>query len=122
MTADDFETHIRGLGFAVEIIADANGQRYSVVRDFELPNGSLKGRRCDVAIQRVETIPYVPPSAIHVRPLLVPMDPSDPLKTSASALGEDWQYWSRRFDHLPSPKNLWTHILTVLCDDRWPTN
>ena len=49
------------------------------------------------------------------------MSGEEPLKTMASGIGPDWQYWSRRYDHLPTPKGLWAHILTVLGDDRWPT-
>ena len=121
MTADDFEAFVRGLGLAVEVINGEDGNNYSVVRDFELPVGALRGRRCDIAIQRVDAVPYVAPSAIHTRPHLVPIDGSEPLKTMASGIGPDWLYWSRRYDHQPTPRDLWAHILTVLCDDRWPT-
>jgi hypothetical protein len=34
--------------------------------------------------------------------------------TQASGIGEEWQYWSRRFDHVPSLKGVWAHVLTVL--------
>lgn len=122
MTIHDFDAHIRDLGLTVEVISGVDGQPYSVVRDVELPNGALSGRRCDIAIQRTATVPYLPPAAIHTRPHLVPMDPSEPLKTMGSGIGPDWQYWSRRYDHRPTPRHLWAHILTVLCDDRWPTS
>ncbi|SRR6266536_608496 len=121
MIAEDFEIYLRGLGVAVEVITGQDDQRYSMVHDVELTKGALRDRRCDIAILRVETVPYVPPAAIHTRPHLVPMDSNEPLKTMASGIGPQWQYWSRRFDRPPTPKALWTHILTVLGDDRWPT-
>jgi hypothetical protein len=122
MTADDFDAYVRSLGYTVEVINDRNEATHSVVRAVVLPKGALKGRTCDIAIGRDGSVPFVPPAAIHTRPHLVPMDANEPLKTMESALGADWQYWSRRFDRPPTPQNLWTHILTVLCDDRWPTS
>ena len=122
MTINDFDAYVRGLGHTVEVAVGDDGQSYSVVRDVELPQGALRGRRCDIAIQRNEMVPYVPPAAIHTRPHLAPMIMKDPLKTQASGIGPEWQYWSRRYDHRPTPKDIWAHVLTVLCDDRWPTN
>ncbi len=120
MTVDEYEEYVRGLGYAVEVIGGADGNKYSVVRDFELRSGALRGRRCDIAVQRLEMVPYVPPAAIHTRPHLVPMVAKEPLKTMKSEIGPEWQYWSRRYDHRSTPRELWAHILTVLCDDRWP--
>ena len=121
MIADDFVLYARSLRYTVEVITGGDGQTYSVVRDVELPVGALRGRRCDIAILHNNMVPYVPPPAIHTRPHLVPMDGNKPLKTMKSDIGHDWQYWSRRYDHKPTPKALWAHILTVLCDNRWPT-
>ena len=122
MTIDEFDAYVRALGFTVEVINGDDGMTYSVVRDVELPKGALRGRRCDIAIQRNAMVPYLPPAAIHTRPHLVPMNGSEPLRTMESGIGPDWLYWSRRYDRRPTPKNLWSHILTVLCDDRWPTS
>ena len=117
MTIDDFDTYLRTLGLTVEVIQGNDGSHYTVVCDYELPKGSLRGRRCDIAIQRHESIPFVVPAAIHTRPHLVPMSMKEPLKTQKSGIGTDWQYWSRRYDHRPTPKGLWAHILTILCDE-----
>jgi len=57
---------------------------------------------------------HIVAAAIHTRPALVPMDMNGPLRTQASPLGWDWQYWSRRFDRAPTPQRLWAHILTIL--------
>lgn len=108
------------LGFKVGRATDANNVDYTVAHDLELTKGGLRGKRCDVALQRVTTIPYVVPAAIHTRPALVVMHMQDPLKTQPSALGPDWQYWSRRFpDPTPTPQRIWGHIVTILNDDRW---
>ena len=122
MTIQEFEEHVQAKGYVVEVIKGDDGSVYSVVRDVVLPNGALRGRRCDIAILRNEMVPYVPPAAIHTEPHLVPMVDKEPLKTMKSGIGPEWQYWSRRYDHPPTPKDLWAHILTVLCDDRWPTS
>lgn len=122
MSVDDFIAHARSLGYVVTEIQGDDGCTYVVVNDVFLPNGGLKGRRCDVAILRSNAVPFVPPAAIHTRPHLVPMIGEPPLKTMESGIGSDWQYWSRRYDHRATPKDLWAHVLTVLCDDRWPTN
>ena len=121
MRIEDFEVHIGEKGYTVEVVEGADGISYSVVRQVQLPRGALAGKYCDIAIQRDQTVPYLPPPVIHTRPFLVPMDMNGPLRTQNSAIGPDWQYWSRRFDRRPEPWSLWAHILTVLCDDRWPT-
>ncbi|HEX5403181.1 MAG TPA: E2/UBC family protein [Pseudonocardiaceae bacterium] len=108
------EEYLRGLGFAVETSQDSSGAPYLVVRHVTIPAGSLAGRSCDIALARCQTVPYVCPPAIHTRPALVPMDTVGPLKTQASSLGAEWQYWSRRFDRSPSPQRVWAHVLTVL--------
>ncbi len=122
MTADDFETYLRSLGHTVERVTGVDGGTYIVIRQVELPEGALRGRVCDIAVRRDEAVPYVPPAAIHTLPALVPMNTAEPLGTQTSGVGDEWQYWSRRFDHPPTPKALWAHILTILCDERWAFN
>ena len=122
MSVDDFIAYARSLGYVVDEFQGDDGCAYVVVRDVRLPKGALTGRQCDIAIQRSDAVPFVPPAAIHTRPHLVPMVGKPPLKTLKSGIGPHWQYWSRRYDHRATPKNLWAHVLTVLCDDRWPTN
>ena len=121
MTIEDFEAHMRGKGYAVEVLVGLDGKSYSVTRNAQLPHGALAGKWCDIAIQRDQSVPYLPPPAIHTRPILVRMDMTEPIRTKSSGIGADWQYWSRRFDRRPEPWSLWAHILTVLCDDQWPT-
>jgi hypothetical protein len=111
MTIDDFEAHVTGLGHSVEPITGADGQTYTVIRSGPAPTGGLAGQTCDVAIVRTGSVPYVPPPAIHSRPALVPMGL---LATQPSAIGPDWQYWSRRYDRPVTARGLWIHILTIL--------
>jgi hypothetical protein len=123
MTADDLESYLRGLGLEVtSLVGQRDQMPYTVICGFEIPHGALASRICDIGILRVDAVPYVVPSAIHTRPALVPMNPAQPLATQPSPIGDGWQYWSRRLDRPPSPRAIWTHILTVLCDPTWPTN
>ena len=119
MTADDLERYLAAIGLDVRRESDAQGAEYTIVESVEIPTGALRGKRCDVAIQRCETNPYVVPAAIHTKPALVAMNANEPVRTMASALGGQWQYWSRRYDHAPTPKRVWAHVLTVLGDERW---
>lgn len=117
MTEEDLMQYLRGLGFTVEVAQDSNGVSYTVMRDVRVPNkGSLAGRVCDVALPRTNSVPYMVGASVHTQPSLVNMDTSGPLKTQASPLGTEWQYWSRRFDRTPSPQAIWTHVLTVLTE------
>jgi hypothetical protein len=122
MTADDFEAYLRDIGLGVEVITGGDNQQYTVIRDYTILAGALRGRTCDIAIQRSDAVPYIVPAAIHTRPPLVPMSGGEPLGTQASSIGPEWQYWSRRFDRPVTPPGLWAHILTVLYDERWRTD
>lgn len=114
MTPDDLENYLRSIGRTVESITGTDGTPYTVVRDITITKGSLATKTCDVAIARPAGEPYVMPSAIHTRPALLPMDSSPPHSTQPSNIGEDWQYLSRRYDRVPTPKNIWAHVLTIL--------
>ena len=116
MTDDDLVIYLRGLGLEVEATQDSGLAPYIVVRDVKVPAGTLAGQVCDVALARCQSVPYICPPAIHTRPALVAMDMAGPLKTQASSLGAEWQYWSRRFDRIPSPQLIWTHVLSVLTE------
>lgn len=118
MTAEEIEEYVRSLDLTVETVT-VEGVEYTVVRDVTITTGGLAGKTCDVAFQRVHTVPWTPAAALHTKPALVAMDTNEPLATQASPLGADWQYWSRRYDRQPTPKDFWLHILTVLGDDRW---
>lgn len=111
MTIDDLDAYVTGLGLNVESLTGADNQAYIVIRAIKVPTGVKKGTTCDVAIARSACVPFIPPPAIHVRPVLVPMGTQS---AQASGIGAEWQYLSRRLDRPVTPKALWTHILTVL--------
>jgi hypothetical protein len=112
MTTDDFEQHLASTGHAVES-ANADGNSYLIIKAVPISAGSQAGKTCDVGILRSTANPWVPQAAVHVRPHLVEMGKAT---SQASPLGPDWQYLSRRFDRVPTPKVLLAHILTVLSE------
>lgn len=114
MTPDDLDNYLKAIGLTVELVTGKDNNVYTVVRDIKISKGSFAGKTCDVAIPRPAGEPYVLPAVLHVRPALLPMNSSAPISTQASGVGEKWQYWSRRFDPVPTPKAIWTHVLTVL--------
>jgi hypothetical protein len=110
MVFTELEAHLAEVGLSVDH-ATADGQSYAVIRDLEVAAGSHAGKTCDVALLRSDANPWVPQAAIHVRPHLVPMGERNSQK---SPLGSEWQYLSRRFDPVPTPRGFFAHILTVL--------
>lgn len=113
MVVDELESHLADAGYATERLIAPDGNTYVVIKNVLIAGGSLAGRTCDVAVLRTTEIPWVPQAALHVRPLLVPMGQHS---TQGSPLGSDWQYWSRRFDKVPTARNFLAHVLTVLGD------
>ena len=110
MAIDEFERHLASTGHVVEsAIGGAN--TYLVIKAVSISAGSQAGKTCDAAILRSTANPWVPEAAVHVRPHLVAMGTAS---SQASPLGADWQYLSRRFDKVPTPKAFLAHILTVL--------
>lgn len=110
MTIDEFEHHLESTGYAVESIK-VGAENYVIIKAVAISGGSRAGKSCDVAILRSTANPWVPQAAVHVRPHLVAMGTAS---SQASALGPDWQYLSRRFDRVPTPRSFLAHILTVL--------
>jgi len=108
---NDLEQHLGESGYVTEDLSAPDGSSYLVIKGVVIAGGSLAGISCDVAILRSTENPWVPQAALHVRPHLVPMGQHS---TQASPLGPDWQYWSRRFDRVPAPRNFLAHVLTVL--------
>lgn len=110
MTIEEFEQYLTATGHVIEHANGADGQ-YTIIKSVPITAGSQAGNSCDVGILGAATNPWVPQSAVHVRPHLVQMGQ---VSSQASNLGPDWQYLSRRFDRSPTPKGFLAHILTVL--------
>lgn len=112
MLVDDFEKHLSASGLAFEPAA-VGAATYLVIKDVSVSGGTHAGKTCNVAIKRTTENPWVPESAVHVKPHLVPMGQ---VASQGSPLGEEWQYLSRRFDRPPTPRSFLAHIFTVLAE------
>jgi hypothetical protein len=111
LVIEELRDHLAKLGYSVDRIQGSDGQFYIVIRSITIPKGTLSQKQCDVAILWTNENPWVPQAAIHTRPILVPIGTQ---ATQQSAIGPEWQYWSRRFDHSPTPKRFLAHVLTIL--------
>src|SRR5215831_13228818 len=81
---------LRVLGFAVdESFAPHN---VLVINSFEVKVGKHAGRQIRVGIP-AHDFPFTAPAGLHISPLLAPNGVNN---ISASPLGVEWQYWSRR--------------------------
>ena len=112
MTIEDLEEYL-ATRYKLEKLTADNRQVYLVIRAISIAGGTLAGKTCDVAVLRSTENPWVPQAALQVRPPLVPMGQHN---TQASPLGHEWQYWSRRFDKVPTPRAFLAHVLTVLAE------
>ena len=113
MNNQELEQYFVELGWDVGTIRGQDGLDYLVIRNYDIRAGVLRGRRVDVAIQKVHTVPYTPPPAIHTRPALVDMNR---FRTQASGIGPEWQYWSRLLKRQATPHIMETHIATIFSE------
>lgn len=111
MQIQELEEHLTASQHAWEVLTGPDGQPYLVIKGITIFGGSLDGRQCDVGVLRTTENPWVPQAALHVRPVLIAMGQHN---TQASPLGPEWQYWSRRFDRIPTPRGFLAHVLTCL--------
>lgn len=112
MTIEEFENHLRASSYQF-VSTVANGTGFILIKGVQITGGSRAGSTCEVGIIRQPGNPWVPHPSVHVRPHLVPMGQRN---SQNSQLGADWQYLSRRFDKVSTPKNFLSHILTVLAE------
>ncbi len=105
MMLTELDHHLADIGLATETMV-VNGETFTVIT-----TPASNGTTYDVGFKRTAGTPWVPESALHVRPHRVTMGQ---LSSQASALGSDWQYLSRQFNRTPTPKSFLAHILTVL--------
>lgn len=113
MSNEDLVKHIEGIGLKVDTLDVAGTGRYIVIRDYVICAGRLRGQRIELAIQWMNQVPYVAPSALHVRPHLVAMGTAS---SQGSPIGPEWQYLSRVLRVPPTPTAMMTHIATVLAE------
>lgn len=110
MVITELEQFLSDLGLEIEQ-AMVGDQTYLVVRKVPIPAGVVEESFCDVAVLRTTDDPWVPASAIQVSPHLTPIGQNS---SQESPLGPEWQYLSRRFDHVPTPQSFYAHIRTVI--------
>ena len=113
MTNEDLVSHLEGLGHTVETLDLGSQNRWILVRDYPISTGTLAGQKRDLAIQWSTQVPYVAPSAIHVRPHVVPMGTCN---AQQSSLGAEWQYLSRVLRCQPTPQAWVVHINTIFSE------
>lgn len=111
MEVEDFASHARSVGLEVREVSAGNGEVYLLLVGLEHQRTDGNVVKVDVAIAKVGGSPWVPPPALQLRPHLIAMGQ---LNCQPSPLGDEWQYASRRFDLVPTPKTLLAHVYTVL--------
>jgi hypothetical protein len=113
MTNEDLVSHLEGLGHMVETLNQGSHGRWILVRDYPISTGTLAGQRRDIAIQWSPQVPYVAPSAVQVRPHVVPMGTHN---AQQSPLGAERQYLSRVLRCQPTPQAWVVHINTIFSE------
>jgi len=92
---------LRDLGYEVQEVAAANGQRFAVISQFPVPGGRFTDRVIDLGLQGTLDFPRTVASAVHVRanPQLYDLADTVPnvRNITQSLLGPDWRYWSHNF-------------------------
>jgi hypothetical protein len=93
---------IASLGYDAEIVKGNDGNKYAVIRNFDVPLGRFAGRIIDIGILATSDFPHTVGSSIHVlsSPPLLDFGDSVPnvRNITKSALGPDWRYWSHNFN------------------------
>lgn len=96
-------TELRELNYEVEDVA-AGGQRFAVLRQFEISCGRFSGRIIDLGIAAPVDFPLSVASSINVRTEPQLLETTDTVagvrNIIASPLGPDWRYWSHNFNWL----------------------
>ncbi len=92
---------IKQLGFNVEKINNVRGVDYVVIREFMISVGKFIGKVIDLAIPVPIDYPRTCGSCIHVKSQPHLLDKRDTLSGIRniidSPLGDEWRYWSFRF-------------------------
>jgi len=112
VTNEELVAYLESLGRKVET-PDLPSGRWIILPEYSIVAGTLAGQTRDIAIQWMPQVPYVPPSAIHVRPAVVPMGTHN---AQQSPLGADWQYLSRVLRVPPTPQAWLVHINTIFSE------
>ena len=94
--------HVVDLGFAQHNVV--------VINDYEVRVGKHAGKRIRVGIP-ANDFPYTAPAGLHISPLLAQNGNQN---ISASPLGADWQYWSRRLEEWKESDRTARHVISYI--------
>jgi hypothetical protein len=100
-----------------EPLIDIQGVQYGLIKNYEIPSGSFKGRIVDLAIPAPTDYPRVLGASIHIKanPHLVPFGPIPNLRNVIpSNLGPEWQYWSYQFHKRSEQSNHTLELITQI--------
>src|ERR1035437_4782183 len=111
MSNQELIDYLVSLGHRVSTVRAPGNVDFIVITGFTVPTGKNTGHKVDEGIQFSTQIPYVAPSAVHVRPALVVAGTQS---SRDSELGSGWQYLSRQAARGTSPKQMLAHIVSVL--------
>lgn len=104
---DALAAELERLGYAVDLSRRELG--ILVIPGFPVEVGRHAGTKVDVGVPAAD-YPFSAPACIHVRPGL---SYSGPNNIIASALGPDWQYWSRRLSEWAADRSA-RHIISYI--------
>lgn len=96
MAKIDFITQLQALGYDVQ-----EPRPDFISFTYVIPVGRFEGKQVEIAFQMDNSYPINCPGGPHFKPLLLPITggggchPYGAIHTSA--LGNDWEYWSRPF-------------------------
>ena len=110
------------LGFDAEILADSGGNKYIVIRKYEIEIGRFANRIIDLGIMATPDFPRSAPSSIHIKANPQLLEKADTIPNVRniidSSLGLDWRYWSHNFNWTEerSTRRLISQINTIFKD------
>lgn len=104
---DALAAEFEKMGYTVDLSRRELG--ILVIPSFSVEVGRHTGMRVDVGVPAAD-YPFSAPACIHVRPGL---PYSGPNNIVASALGPDWQYWSRRLSEWSADRSA-RHIISYI--------
>ncbi len=108
---DAFIAGLKELGYLPETLLDKADH---VVIDYTVESGKFQGRKVRLGFIVPPDFPVTAPGGPHVNPRIHPLNPNGPHPAGhvhasdvfQTALGGEWQYWSRPFSDWGKTKKL----------------
>lgn len=90
------------LGYSCELVVGSNGQKFVQIENYDINVGQFKERVIALAIPAPDQYPRTVGPSIHIKSDPHLLDKKDTIQGRRniinSPLGEDWRYWSFRFN------------------------